>query len=141
MGSINWARVVLGGLLAGVVINLGEMICGALLFQERWEAAIAALGVTAPSGPGAMTIWILYGFALGIALVWLYAAIRPRYGAGPKTAIIAGLAVWFLSYFLWGVSLCNMGLLPSGLLVGAGIVGLVEVLVAALLGGWLYKEA
>lgn len=26
------------------------------------------------------------GLAYGIFIVWLYAAIRPRYGAGPKTA-------------------------------------------------------
>ena len=51
--------------------------------------------------------------ALGIAAVWLYAAIRPRYGAGPRTAVIAGLAVWVMAD-LW-----------SGIYLGMGFMGLI----------------
>jgi hypothetical protein len=29
-------------------------------------------------------------------IMWLYAAIRPRYGPGPKTAAVAGFALWFI---------------------------------------------
>jgi hypothetical protein len=30
------------------------------------------------------------GFLIGIFAIWLYAAIRPRHGPGPKTAVCAG---------------------------------------------------
>ncbi len=36
----------------------------------------------------------------------LYAAIRPRFGAGPSTAAIAALSVWFLTswmHLVWAV--------------------------------------
>src|SRR5207249_3963498 len=43
-------------------------------------------------------MFLAWGFLVGIFAVWLYAAIRPRYGAGPKTALCAGAAVWGLGY-------------------------------------------
>ena len=45
----------------------------------------------------ALNVW---GLAVGILTVWLFAAIRPRHSAGPKTAISAGLAVWALAFAL-----------------------------------------
>ncbi|HEY3125318.1 MAG TPA: hypothetical protein VGK70_14805 [Thermoanaerobaculia bacterium] len=35
MGQINWGRVFLGGLLAGVVINVGEFLFHAVLFKDQ----------------------------------------------------------------------------------------------------------
>src|SRR5438552_15041588 len=49
---------------------------------------------------------VLTGFVQGIATVCLYAAIRPRFGAGPSTAAIAALSVWFLTswmHLVWAV--------------------------------------
>ena len=34
--------------------------------------------------------FVIWGLFVGIFPVWLYAAIRPRYGAGLKTALGAG---------------------------------------------------
>jgi hypothetical protein len=140
MGRINWGRVILGGLLAGVIINIVEALCGAVILKSRWDAAANALGITMPQDATANTIWVLFGFAVGIWAVWLYAAIRPRYGAGVKTALCAGFATWFLGYLLWSVSLHNMGLFPGSVLVPATAIGLVELLVATVAGAWLYKE-
>jgi hypothetical protein len=36
--------------------------------------------------------FVINGFIASTARVWLYAAIRPRFGPGPATAIRAGLA-------------------------------------------------
>jgi hypothetical protein len=80
------------------------------------------------------------GFALGIAAVWLYAAIRPRYGAGPKTALCAGAAVWFLSYVYGSVGMVVMGMYPAGMLTIGLTWGLVELLVATVAGAYFYKE-
>ncbi|HKI86138.1 MAG TPA: hypothetical protein VKA53_05290 [Thermoanaerobaculia bacterium] len=141
MGRINWGRVILGGLLAGVIINIGENLCGGLILKKRWDAAMSALHVTMPGGAQAMTIWVLFGFVLGIFTLWLYAAIRPRYGAGVKTALCAGAAVWFLGSFLASVSSWNMGVFPSSLMIPSTLLELIEVLIAAVVGAWVYKEA
>jgi len=82
----------------------------------------------------------IWGFLLGIAAVWLYAAIRPRYGAGPTTAIRAGLFTWAVAVFLANLGNYPLGLFPTRLLVITSIVALVEIVVATLVGAWLYKE-
>lgn len=140
MGKINLGRVILGGLLAGIVVNIGEFILNEPILGEQWAAAMASLN-RPPIGGSAIAWFIVMGFVLGIVLVWLYAAIRPRFGAGPKTAIIAGLAVWFFAW-LWGFSsTAVMGLLPDRLVAITIVWGLVEVCIASLAGAWLYKEA
>lgn len=141
MGGIRWGRVLLGGLVAGIIVNVGEIVCNEVLFGERWRDAFAALGVTMTTGARAMTVWIVWGLLVGVTAVWLYAAIRPRYGAGAKTAVCAGLAVWLLVSFLWSVGLWNLGLLPGDVLAMTSAWGLVELVVATLVGAWIYREA
>jgi hypothetical protein len=143
MGRINLGRVFLGGLAAGVVINLSESLLNAVVVKKDWEEAMRALGKDPATGMGgsAIAVWILWGFLAGIAAVWLYAAIRPRYGAGAKTAVIAGIGAWFFAGFLSNLAMMNVGLFPQRLIMIGLVWGLVEFIVAALVGGWLYKEA
>jgi len=78
---------------------------------------------------------------VGLFAIWLYAAIRPRYGAGLKTAIVAGAAVWALGYVANTIPAAAMHIFPRRLLALGLVAGLVEALVATVLGAWLYKEA
>ena len=45
---------------------------------------------------GVTVLMVVLIFLVGILLIWLYAAIRPRYGAGPGTAVLAGVAAALL---------------------------------------------
>lgn len=139
MGRINLMRVVAGGLLAGLVIDVSEFVLNIVVLGADMEAAIARLNLP-PIGVSAITVFLFLGFLLGIATVWLYAAIRPRYGAGPKTALCAGSAVWFLAYAYPSAGFGAMGLFPTRLIVIGVVWGLVELLVAAVAGAWLYRE-
>jgi len=80
-------------------------------------------------------------FVLGIVLVLGYAAMRPRFGAGPKTAIITALFAWFGIYLYQNLIGFGLGIVPPKALVIALAWGLVEYILAALVGGALYKEA
>jgi hypothetical protein len=83
---------------------------------------------------------ILREFIYGLMAVWLYAAIRPRFGAGPKTALYAGVGVWVLGNLLPSVNWGPRGIVPGHLFVIAVMVGLVEIVVATEAGAWLYRE-
>lgn len=52
-----------------------------------------------------------------------------------------GVALWIGGHFLALMGYHMLGLFPPGLLVLWGIVGLVEMVLAALLGGVIYREA
>ncbi|UCF20667.1 MAG: hypothetical protein JSU87_04455 [Gemmatimonadota bacterium] len=139
MGKINIGRVVTGGLLAGVVINALEFLLNEPILGGQWSDAMVALGLEEPSG---MTLlwYVIWGFVLGIGIVWIYAAIRPRFGPGPKTAVTAGLAVWFLIWFLGFGATVLSGMFPTGLVLVTLVWELFEVPIAAVAGAWLYKE-
>ena len=138
MGKINWTRVILGGLVAGLIINIFEYVLNGVVLAKDMEAAITALG--RQMGGGALLMFSVWGILVGIFAVWLYAAIRPRYGAGPKTAACAGAAVWGLGYLLASVTPVALHLFPRHLMAIGLAVGLVEVIAGTLAGAWLYRE-
>jgi hypothetical protein len=140
MAHTNRGRVVLGGLLAGVVINIFEYITNGVILKADWGQVMQALGKSPEITGKAIAIFNLWGFLLGIAAVWIYAAIRPRYGAGPATAARAGIAAWALAVFLANLGNYPMGLVPARLLVITAIVALVELIIGTIVGAWLYKE-
>ena len=139
MGKINWGRVFFGGLLAGVVLNLFEFVLHSIVLEEDWQAAFAALGKPEP-GSGAIVIFVITAFGVGILAIWLYAGLRPRYGPGPGTAICVGLLVWALAYLVPTLGNIALGIFPTGLMLLTTAVGLVEVPLATLAGAWTYKE-
>jgi hypothetical protein len=81
----------------------------------------------------------LVNLATGIWTMWLYAAIRPRYGPGPKTAAMAGLALWVIvamAHVVWAV----FGSFPPNVLVIPEVAQLPAIIVGAVVGAWRYKE-
>jgi uncharacterized membrane protein YoaK (UPF0700 family) len=140
MGKINWNRVVLGGLLAGLIINVIDFLTNTLFLKERWAAAMEAIGKPATMNSPQMVAFIVIGFLVGIMMIWLYAAIRPRYGAGVKTAFCAGTAVWVLACLLPTLTPMVLHIFPRRLMAIGVVVGLVESVLGAVAGAWLYKE-
>ena len=103
-------------------------------------AAMQALGKPPGARNSLIPLFVILDFVYGIGLLWLYAAIRPRFGAGPRTAIIAGVALWFFVFLLHAVGEAPQGLMPQRLYTLGTIVGLIEVPVAAVVGAYVYKE-
>jgi hypothetical protein len=139
MTGINLARVLVGGVVAGLVINIGEFILNMLVLGAEMEAMVARLNLP-PIGGQQIAVFTALMFALGIGTVWLYAAVRPRFGAGLGTALCVGAAVWFFAYLYPTVASVTMGMIPAGTATIALVWGLVEVLAGAAVGAWLYQE-
>lgn len=140
MARINTGRVILGGLLAGLVFNIGETILNAVVLAEEARAVAEAHNLRQPGGAD-IGVFVLLGFLFGILTIWFYAAVRPRLGPGPKTAAIVGAALWFPAYFIPTVGWAVFGLMPMNLAVLAVVWGLVELVLASVAGAWLYREA
>jgi hypothetical protein len=139
VGRINLGRVVLGGLLAGVVINLGETVLNLVVVAQEMEDALRARNLPAVGG-GAIAGFVILAFLLGIVTVWLYSAIRPRFGAGVGTAVCAGVFVWFFAYLYSGVVWALMGMFSAKLVTITTLWGLAEIVFSAIAGAWLYHE-
>lgn len=140
MGKINTLRVITGGLLAGLIINVCETLVSGFWLAKDWAAALKAIGVTTANTTAQAAVYNAWGFIMGILAIWLYAAIRPRFGPGACTAVIAALTLWLPAYLLSMVPPAMMGIFPMRLMAITVALGLVELLIATLAGASLYKE-
>ncbi len=144
---MNGGRIIGGGLLAGLIMNISEFVLHAIVLGADGLAVATDLnkrGFNIATDPDPNLLMLLIGitFALGILAVWTYAAIRPRFGAGPSTAICAGLAVWAMSY-LYAAVYVHAGFFAvfHGKFVWLPVAwSLVEMPIATLAGAWVYKE-
>jgi hypothetical protein len=89
-----------------------------------------------------MIMWfVLFSFGFSFVLVWTYAAIRPRFGPGVKTAACAAALCWGLGYLYPNLFFLVLNLFPRDMMLLATVWGLVEVIIAGIAGAWAYTEA
>jgi hypothetical protein len=140
MGKINVGRIILGGLVAGIVANILGYLVDGLLLGSIWNTQMNALGRPDLSSTQLIE-FNLIGLVTGIVLIWIYAAIRPRFGAGVMTAVYAGVAVWVVGVLIPNLSfMWVMGFFGRRLTAYTTAGGLVEIVVGAIAGASLYKE-
>ena len=139
MNGIRMGRVIAGGLVAGLIVNIGETILNIPLLGAQMEQALQARNLP-PVGGAAIGYFVVMCFLLGIAIVWTYAAVRPRLGPGPKTAVTIGVLAWFMTLVWSGGSQVAMGVMPLNLTILGLAWGLGEIVIASLAGASVYKE-
>ena len=83
MSNINTGRVVIGGLLAGLVLNIGEWLLNEVVLANQMKDFFSAHKFQQPGG-NFIAIAVTLTFLMGIVVVLTYALIRPRSGPGPK---------------------------------------------------------
>jgi hypothetical protein len=123
-------------------MNVIDALTNGVLLGERWRIGTDALNpeLTSKMGMSGTLGWVIVDFVLGILTVWVYAAIRLRFGAGPRTALTAAFVIW-LAVHAGYVSYAFMGLYPWSLILGSSIGGLIAALAGGYVGGMLYREA
>jgi hypothetical protein len=140
MGGINVGRWLAGGVAAAVVIFALDGV-SSVFYLDQMMASLEDHGLGMEMSGSAMAMNVLVSLISGLVLVFFYAATRPRFGPGPKTAILVAVVLWCGGYLLSLVGYQAVGMYPTGMLVMWGIIGIVEMIIAALVGGWIYKEA
>ena len=141
MAGVNTGKIVAGGLLAGLVLNIGDFLINAVIMAADFRAGLERLGLD----PGVMEsssvalTWIVVDFLLGLLLVWTYAAMRPRFGPGPKTALLAAFPI-FAGITLIMLGLTNMGFFTMGIFVKSTVFSAINTAIGAVAGAWLYRE-
>jgi hypothetical protein len=137
MGKINWGRVVLCGIVAGLAWTGLSSIVTALAARD-FVAAVPGRRLSAPSG-GLVAFLLIVNLVMGVWAMWLYAAIRPRYGPGPKTAVVTGFSWWVISSLVdatWG----SFGFVVPKAVLAPMAASLPAIIIAAVAGAWLYRE-
>lgn len=141
MSKINVPRVLLGGLVAGVVLNASDYLVNNYVLNEAWLRMAQARNVNLDimGSNSALATFILSDLGLGLLIVWVYASIRPRYGANNYTAAAASLTIYGAEWLIvatfagWLIS-WQMFMQTAGL-------SLASTIIAGLVGCSMYKEA
>lgn len=140
--AMNTGKVVVGGLVSGVLLNIGDFIINSVLLADDMNGIASKLG----TDPAVMMTlsgvapWIVVDFVLGLAVVFTYAAMRPRFGPGPKTAVIAALVIG-VSASAVVAGFGSMGLMSTAALVRGTVAALVNLSIASVAGAALYSES
>ena len=132
---VNWVRVFLCGLVAGTVWHLLSTIVLALVGRDFLEAVHGGRLYA----PRDALFFFTIDLAMGIWAMWLYAAIRPRRGSGPKTAAVTGFAWWFIKS-LQSAKWVGLGFVPLNVTPTLLAATLPLPIVAVLVGAWLYEK-
>lgn len=139
---MNIRRFVLAGLLAGLILNIGEAVLHGLIYAEAAATVMKDLGheITDSGWYTAQLVGIT--FVQGLLGMLLYYAVQPRWQAGTWTAIRVGLIMWVLSAVYSGVYLNAgfAGLIPVNIAWGPVIWELFLYPLAIITGALIYKE-
>jgi hypothetical protein len=140
MNKINFRRVLLGGLVAGLIINAGEFVLNGIILAPHIEADMKRMNITPPgNGFAALAVGLTFIFA-AIAIL-IYAMARARFGPGPRTALIVALILWFCLYAYSGtINMLLINVPPKLILMILGW-GIAEYPLGILAGAALYKES
>lgn len=134
MAGINRTGVMAGGLTAGLILVCSGIALGLFVVLPEARPLIADGYSPSPALP------LLARLGLGFLLVWAYAGLRPRYGAGLRSVLAAALMLW-MAVAAGVVSLAAMFPTLSPLATALVVVwGLIECVGAGMAGGAVYRR-
>jgi hypothetical protein len=134
----DWRRIIVCGLVAGFVWTLLSIT----LLVSVGDDFMAAMPGHKPKPTESGRQIFLFGSNLlaSIWAMWLYTAIRPRYGPGAKTAAVAGCAWWFIQSLQSAKWVALTGV-PLNVTIAPLAATLPAIIVAMLTGVWLYEKS
>lgn len=137
---MNVKRLFLGGVASGAVMWLLESLASQLYAHDMLTALRAhelALDVM-----GSAWFWsVVIALLIGLTMAFMYAAMRSRFGPGPKTATLVASVLWLGGYVPALIGYDMIGLYPRRLVMQWAIVGWGEMVVGCIVGAWIYREA
>lgn len=142
MNRIRPVRLLLAGLATLIVFLIIEILWEGLIGATLLNDALSSIRTIAGTDDWSLRAQVLN---LVIALfncfmmIWLYASLRPMYGVGVRTALIATAFV-FAFVFAFELNLTNIGLIPGGLTLIDTVDLIVELPISLIAGAQVYES-
>jgi hypothetical protein len=130
----------LGGIVAGLIINAGEAVLNGIILRPHIEADMKRMNLT-PPGTGFALLAVALTFIFAILAIFIYAMMRARLGPGPKTALATAIVLWFCLYAYSGTVNMLLISVPPKLIIMILAWGIVEYPLGILAGASFYKES
>ena len=105
---------------------------------DQMDLALAERSVP-PLSNGAKAYFGVMSFGLGMAMMWVYAFVRQRFGTSLRAALTVASFFWFFTYFWSNAALVAYGFLPLEIAAIGTVYGFVELVAATVIGARMYK--
>lgn len=142
MTTINFGRLLIGGLIASILLFLSDGFLHEQVFKQYWEYLYQGLGAKPPESGHAMAMVYFFIFELGrgFLAIFIYALMRPFHGKGPMTAVFAAIVAWLAFSVTAPAEFIPLGFYGRRLWVMVAAAQLVTSIVANLLAAWIYRD-
>jgi hypothetical protein len=139
--AINPSKVLVGGIIGGIVANVIDFVSSTYVLGDMQKAAMTKLNPALAVNPSGTQIagLVVLDFVWLFANIWIYAAIRPRFGPGPKTAAYAGIVSWVIGSTVAGF-FGLIGIFGLNLFLASSLVALINSIVSTMVGARFYTE-
>jgi len=142
MSKINWGRFVLGCLIASIIMFFTDGFIHETIAKADWQAVYANLRAAEPEPHGfSMVYFALFEIGRGFTAIMFYVLMRSTFGAGPKTAVLAGIVGWFAFSVTGPAQFIPLGFFTNALWLKVGALHLITSIIATIAGAALYKDA
>lgn len=142
MGSINWTRLLIGGLIATVLCFFGDGFFHEQIAKGDWEVVYRSLPAPLPTEEhrSSLAYFFLYEVGRGFLAMILYVLMRPMLRPGPKTAIVAAVVAWFAMSLTGPAEFIPLGFYSHALWMKVGAWHLVTSIISTIAGAAIYKD-
>lgn len=142
MATINWGRLILGSLIAALIMFITDGFIHGTIAQADWKAVYSGLRAAEPAEHGmSMVYFAIFELGRGFTAMMFYVLMRAYFGAGPKTAVLAGIVGWIAFSLTGPVQFIPLGFFSNALWLKVGAIHLITSILATIAGAALYKEA
>lgn len=143
MTKINWTRLIIGGVVATIILFATDGVLHEHVLHQDWEAVYSVLGAHESTTSHGIVIlyFLVFELGRGFLAMLVYALMRPFFGAGPKTAVLAGIVSWLAFSVTGPAQFIPLGFYSTTLWGKVAGLQLITSIVAALAAGALYKES
>ena len=142
MTKINWSRLILGGLVAAIIMFLTDGFMHEQLLKTDWQAIYTGLRAVEPQHQSSSLAYFgIFELGRGLISSLLYVTMRPHFGPGPKTAVLAGIAGWIAFSLTGPAQFIPLGFFSNALWLKVAALQLVTTILATIAGAAMYKDA
>ena len=142
MATINWGRLILGSLIAAIIMFVTDGFIHETIAKADWIAIYNGLRAAEPEPHGtSMVYFAIFELGRGFTAMMFYVLMRAFFGAGPKTAVLAGILGWIAFSLTGPAQFIPLGFFSTALWLKVGAIHLITSILATIAGAALYKDA
>ncbi|HVZ30359.1 MAG TPA: hypothetical protein VG839_08190 [Asticcacaulis sp.] len=142
MKNLNIVRLLLAGLVSGIIIYGFEAVTNAVILGHDWLlwSALATRLFVMPNEGLSLALWAGQALIAGWVGTFVFAAIKDWVGMRQRAAYMSGLIVWAPGWL--GLSLDNLavGVVPAKMVYDNLLAALLGCLIGQMVASLIYRD-